>query len=55
MCQYQNISSSLYGIDVSKAVEKALIEVSAKIGEEKTLEFFNATGYDGDQELRRAS
>ena len=31
-----NISSSLDGIDGSKAVEKALLEVSAKIGEAKS-------------------
>ena len=31
--RHQNISSSLDGIDGSKAVEKALLEVSAKIGE----------------------
>ena len=33
--RHQNISSSLDGIDGSKAVEKALLEVSAKIGETK--------------------
>ena len=31
--RHQNISSSLDGIDGSKAVEKTLLEVSAKIGE----------------------
>ena len=34
--RHQNISSSLDGIDGCKAVEKALLEVSAKIGEAKT-------------------
>ena len=34
--RHQNISSSLDGIDGSKAVEKALLEVSAKIGEAKS-------------------
>ena len=34
--RHQNISSYLNGIDVSKAVEKALLEVSAKIGEAKS-------------------
>ena len=43
------MSSSLDGIGGSKAVEKALLEVSAKIGEAKSL--FNATGFDCDQEL----
>ena len=33
--RHQNISLSLDGIDGSKAVEKALLEVSAKIGEAK--------------------
>ena len=33
--RHQNISSSLDGIDGSKAVEKALLEVSAKIGDTK--------------------
>ena len=35
--RHQNISSSLDGIDGSKAVEKVLLEVSAKIGEAKKL------------------
>ena len=34
--RHQNISSSLDVIDGSKAVEKALLEVSAKIGEAKS-------------------
>ena len=34
--RHQNISSSLDGIDGSKAVEKTLLEVSAKIGEAKS-------------------
>ena len=34
--RHQNISSSLDGIDGSKAVEKALLEVSSKIGEAKS-------------------
>ena len=35
--RYKNFSSSLEGIDSSKDVEKALLEVSAKIGEAKKL------------------
>ena len=34
--RHQNISSSLDGIDGSKAVEKALLEISEKIGESKS-------------------
>ena len=34
--RHPNISSSLDGIDGSKAVEKALLEVSEKIGEAKS-------------------
>ena len=52
--RHQNISSPLDGIDGSKAVDKMLLEVSLKIGKansKKELEFFNATGFDCDQEL----
>ena len=44
----QNISSPLDGIDGSKAVDKTLLEVSAKIGEAKSnkkLEFFQRHGF----------
>ena len=34
--RHQNISSSLDGIDGSKAVEKVLLEVSKKIGKSKS-------------------
>ena len=34
--RHQNISSSLDGIDGSKAVENTLLEVSTKIGEAKS-------------------
>ena len=41
-------------MSVLKAVDKTLLEVSAKKGEAKSnkeLEFFNATGFHYDQEL----
>ena len=50
----QNIIAPLNGIDGSKAVDNTLLEVSAKVGEtkrKKSLNFFNATGFDCDQEL----
>ena len=34
--RHQNISSSLDGIDGSKAVEKVLLEVSKKMGKSKS-------------------
>ena len=51
---HQNISEPLDGIYGLKAVHETLLEVSAKIGEAKSikeLEFFNTTGFDYDQEL----
>ena len=47
--RHQNIFSSLNGVEGSKAVEKALLEVSAKIGETKSTQearIFNAMGFD---------
>ena len=52
--RYQNISPPLDGIDGSKAVNKTLPEVSAKIAEAKSkkkLGFFNATDFDCEQDL----
>ena len=46
--RYQNISSPLDGIYGSKAVDKTLLEVSAKIGKansRKELEFFQCHGF----------
>ena len=52
--RHNNISSHIDGIDCSKAVHKAGLKVSAKIGEPKSkndLEFVNAMCFDCDQEL----
>ena len=54
--RHPNISAPLVGKDGSKAVDKTLLEVSAKLGEAKSNKeqdknFFNATGFDYDQEL----
>ena len=46
--RHQNISAPLDGVDVLKAVDKTLVEVSAKIGEAKSnkeLEFFQCQGF----------
>ena len=52
--RHQHISSLLDGLEGSKAFNKMLLEVSLKIGEEKSkkkLNCFNATGFDCDQEV----